>query len=223
MKYKAFIFDMDGTIIATEPIWQKASKHLLKKYAKISDDECHAILPMLKGASLYTTCALIKKTFNLDVSVEQLMQDKEKHAFAGFENAITFIEGFQHFHEQLQKSNIPSAIATNATNPSIEKILQHVPLNNFFKEHIYGIDLVNKTPKPKPDIYLFAAEKLNIDPKDCIAIEDSAHGIAAAKAAGMFCIGINSGNDVDALAQADCIIQTYHDIDLDAILKKAKK
>ncbi|MBP9765178.1 HAD family phosphatase, partial [Candidatus Babeliales bacterium] len=91
-------------------------------------------------------------------------------------------------------------------------------LDRFFKHHIYTIDRVNKQAKPKPDVYLFAAEQLGVQPDECIAIEDSAHGIAAAKAAKMFCIGINTGNDKHSLTQADLIIDSYNEIDLKKLL-----
>ena len=96
--------------------------------------------------------------------------------------------------------------------------MQHVPLAHFFSEHIYSIDQVEKVAKPHPAIYLHAATKLETDPAHCIAIEDSAHGIAAAKAAGMFCIGINTGRDRHAIAQADLIIECYSDLDIKTLI-----
>ncbi len=78
---------------------------------------------------------------------------------------------------------------------TLEKVMQRLPLKSFFKEHIYSIEMIGRIPKPKPDIYLFAAAKLNTNPQHCIAIEDSIPGVAAAKAAGMLCIGINTGKN----------------------------
>lgn len=218
MKYQAIIFDMDGTIIATESAWELASLHLLKQHTNMNEQEYKAVLAILRGASLYTTCAYIKKTFNVQASIEELMEQKLNHAFGVMGSSIRYIQGFEKFHETLVHHNLKSAIATNATDLSIDKILQTVPLGRFFKEHIYGIDRVNKTPKPKPDIYLFAAQQLNVDPNFCIAIEDSAHGINAAKAAGMFCIGINSGNDRNVISHADLVIENYDDLDLTTLL-----
>nr|MBP9765301.1 HAD family phosphatase [Candidatus Babeliales bacterium] len=193
MRYKAIIFDMDGTIIATESVWEQSSKALLKKHGNLSDQECHALLPHMKGASLYKTCELIKQLFQLDIPLEHLIAERESLAFRDFGNGISLIDGFENFHQQLATHNLKSAIATNATESSLQQILKTISLDRFFKHHIYTIDRVNKQAKPKPDVYLFAAEQLGVQPDECITIEDSAHGIAAAKAAKMFCIGINTG------------------------------
>lgn len=218
MKYKAIIFDMDGTIISTEDVWEQATKHMLKTKGFLSDEECHNIMPLLKGASLYSTCNFMKKTFNTPESVEELIEEKQRLAFSKFKKQAQLIEGFDRFHNKLISLNLKTAIATNSNQRSLDKVMQYLPLDSFFKEHIYSIDLVGKIPKPNPDIYLFAAAKLNVEPTLCIAIEDSRHGIAAAKAAGMFCIGINTGKDRQALAQADHIIDHYDELIIENLL-----
>lgn len=218
MKYQAIIFDMDGTIITTEDVWEQATRHLLKTKGFLNDEECKDIMPLMKGASLYSTCNFIHKTFNTKESVEELIEEKQKLAFSKFKKHAQLIDGFDRFHNKLAQFNLKSAIATNSNQKSLDRVMQHLPLDKFFKEHIYSIDLVNKIAKPNPDIYFFAAAKLNINPEFCIAIEDSTHGIAAAKAAGMFCIGINTGKDRQALAQADHIIDHYDELNIERLL-----
>lgn len=217
MKYKAIIFDMDGTIINSENLWTEAFKNMLQERCNISEKECLEVLPQLKGASLYTSCAFIKMNYNIPDSVEQLIQQKETFVFENFAKLVNFIDGFESFHQKLNSQGLATAIATNATQSSLDQIKQHIPLSNYFHEHIYCIDDVGKKAKPEPDVFFHAAEQINIEPANCIVIEDSSHGIAAAKAAGMFCIGINTGNDKQALSQADMIIEHYDEIDLDQI------
>jgi HAD superfamily hydrolase (TIGR01509 family) len=218
VKYKAIIFDMDGTIITTESICDQTTKYLLKSKGYLNDKECDAILPMLKGASLYATCNFIKTTFNTPESVEELIEEKQQLASSKFEKQARMIEGFDRFHRQAIQHNLKTAIATNSNQKNLAKVLEFVPLSDFFQEHIYSIDIIGKIPKPNPDIYLFAALKLNVDPTECIAIEDSTHGITAAKAAKMFCIGINTGKDRSALAQADQIIDHYDELIIQDLL-----
>lgn len=209
---------MDGTIITSDSIWDQATKHMLQEKGNLSDQECEDIMAMLKGASLYTTCNFIKKTFNTPEPVETLIEKKQQLAFKKFEKQAKLIEGFDRFFKKVQQLNLKTAIATNSNQKTLNKILHLIPLKDFFQEHIYSIDLINKIPKPNPDIYIFAADKLNIDPKLCIAIEDSTHGITAAKAAGMFCIGINTAKNRSALAQADHIIDHYDELNIEKFL-----
>lgn len=209
---------MDGTIISSEDLWMEASKHMLMKKSNLTENECLQILPQLKGSSLYTSCMFIKMNCNTNESVEELIKEKETFVFKNFKKFIKFIDGFESFHHKLSQLGLKSAIATNATLSSLQKILQLVPLSNFFNEHIYCIDHVSKKPKPEPDVFLHAAEQIKSDPKQCIVIEDSAHGIAAAKAAGMLCIGINTGDDRNALSQADIIIDHYDEINLSKLI-----
>ena len=96
-----------------------------------------------------------------------------------------------------------------------DKILN---LRKFFGEHIYNVSHVNFANKPDPALYLLAAQKLCVEPCECIAIEDSTHGITT-KGAGMYCIGINTAHNRAALQQADIIVDHYSQIDLQNLLQ----
>lgn len=224
MNYKAIIFDMDGTIISTEIMWQQATEHILTLYTSHLDaHQRKEINAYLKGLAVYESCKYIAKHAQGDVSVDEIRKEKARIAHDLYEKyGLDFIPFFTNFHQKAAKHNLKMAIATNATEQTVQKTLQHVPLRKFFNEHIYNIDMVNKVCKPNPAIFLHAAEKLGVDPKDCIVIEDSMHGIQAAKAAGMYCIGINTGNDRHLLQQADEIVDCYTQIDLNNLLHRAK-
>lgn len=219
MKYKAIIFDMDGTIINTEDLWKQASKYMLQTKGNLSEEECIKVLSELKGSSLHTSCAFIAMTYNTQESVQELIKIKEEYVFKNFKKLIQFIDGFDRFHNQLSKFGMKSAIATNATINTLNKTKEHIPLEQYFNEHIYCFEHAGKKPKPNPNVFLHAAHQVGVDPIHCIAIEDSATGIAAAKSAGMFCIGINTGNDRERLSQADLIIDHYGEINLKKLLK----
>ena len=72
-------------------------------------------------------------------------------------------------------------------------------------------------------MYLFTAKQLGVDPAQCLVVEDAPHGIEAANAAGMFCIGINSAGNRDELKEAKFIIDHYDEIDLPRLLKLKKE
>ncbi len=224
MKYKAIIFDMDGTITNTEKIWKATTEYILNTYIPHVDQQIHETLKIqFKGLAVSETCKIINQYTDSShkITPEEIMHEKARYAHQLYKNGIEYIDHFPEFHRKASEEfGLKTAIATNASKETLQATLESLPLANFFGHHMYHIDCVNRICKPSPDIYLYAASKIETDPQACIAIEDSAHGIAAAKAAGMYCIGINTGNDRDTLAQADEIVDCYREINLPKILKK---
>ena len=220
MKYKAIIFDMDGTIISTEIMWHTATQNILNIYASHLDQaQKDEIKIYLKGLALYESCKYIQKHSLLDVTADEILQEKARQAHDLYHTlGLSFIPFFPEFHAKVKNLNLKHAIATNATQETVDKTLKLLPLRDFFAEHIYNIDMVNRVCKPSPDIFLHAAKKIGVQPKDCVVIEDSVHGIKAAKAAGMYCIAINTGKDRHLLGEADEIVDCYTEINLDKLL-----
>lgn len=216
MKYAAIIFDMDGTIVDTENIWIEATKQLIQHHGIEYTDTTHEkIRSQIQGMAMHNACHLIKHTFSIPVPLNDLIQHKIAIARKLYEQKLCYINGFESFIALLTTQKAcPIAIATNADNYTIHATNKALNLKQYFGDHMYGIECVGNKAKPDPAIYLFAAHQLGIDPAQCIAIEDSAHGIQAAKDAGMYCIGINSAKDEKQLIKADRIIQDYHDLSL---------
>ena len=131
---------------------------------------------------------------------------------------IFLLKGFHEFHEESLKYNLKSAVATNSTLRALDIVNKTIKLDQFFGEHLYSMEHVDKKAKPNPDLFLYAADKLKIDPKECLVIEDSVAGVHAAKAAGMFCVQILSHPTIKIESDADLIVNEYQNIDLHKIL-----
>lgn len=221
MNYKAIIFDMDGTITNSENLWDKATQVFLEaQKIELSPHEKETFYKHFAGFSLLDATTYLKVNFNLQQPLEALMQEYVGYSLALFDKEVRFVDGFLAFHEKLSRYNLKYGIATNADAQTLAATKRALALESLFGKHIYSIDDVQQQGKPKPDIYLHAASQLEIAPFACIAIEDTACGIQAAKAANMFCIGINSHGQPDRLHEADMIINGYHEINLEALLYK---
>lgn len=107
-------------------------------------------------------------------------------------------------------------VASSATRHNIETVMAKFEIEEDFEGYASGQDV--SRPKPNPDIFLLAAEKLGLAPQDCVVIEDAKHGVGAAKSAGMPCIGYrNSSSGDQDLSEADKIVDHIDLITIDLL------
>lgn len=226
MKFKAAIFDMDGTIILTEEIWQESAIKLIQTRCKtiLSDKQKSTIITKIAGSGLQKAAQIIQQaqqefcTKNQQAdSLETIMEEYQKLTISLFTKNIPFVSGFKNFHNKLTAHHIPTAIATNCPIDVLQATNNILHLDQFFASHIYSVSQINNLCKPNPAIYLYAAEKLGIAPQECVAFEDSIPGIAAAKAAGMYCIGIKNHDHPEFVHQADMSINSYDQIKIEEL------
>lgn len=221
MKYTSIIFDMDGTIIRTEHLWEQANIELLaNRGITLSVTEFTELKQKLHGLAIHKSCELIKHSFGLPDPVEALIQEKGARAHSLYSDGIHFIDGFTEFHSLTRSLGLTSAIGTNADQNIVNIANKKLNLEQFFGSHLYNMDHVNNCHKPNPAVFLYAAQKLDADPARCIVIEDSPPGITAAKKAGMYCIAINTSKKRENLSEADLIVEGYHELDRLLLEKK---
>ena len=219
-KIKAIIFDMDGTIIDTDHLWKSATRPILDQHAPhLSEEDKDAMIESFKHLTFYELWKIVQQNCRTEMTIEEIAQQNRRHVQVLYRiKGISVIPHFYDFHKNVVSSGLKTAIATSSEQDTVDIILEMVPLKNCFGEHIYNVDHVNKAYKPSPAVYLHAAQMLGVEPCDCIAIEDSSTGIKAAKTAGMYCIGINTGKNRNVLQQADEIVDCFSEIDLEKLL-----
>ncbi len=181
---KAVIFDMDGVIFDSERLildcWIKVAK---KHGIEDIEETCRRCIGINRQATRETFCA----RYGADFDYDRYRNETTELFFKSLESGILPIKtGVRELLTFLFDKNIPAAIASSTKTDIVEKELRDAGIRGYFKETVGG-DMVQKS-KPAPDIFLLAAEKLDVSPKDCLVIEDSHNGIRAAFSAGMNCI-----------------------------------
>lgn len=209
---KAVIFDMDGVIINSEPLHHKVEREIVEELGgKLSDEEVASFV----GTTDYNMWSKIKKKFNLELSVEELIEMK-KERFMKEIDEIQLVPNFIDFMLSLYKKGYLMAIASSNNRKIVDTIVNKFQLYKYMKFIISGEEV--KRSKPDPEIFLTAAKKMNVTPSDCIVIEDATNGVKAAKAAGMKCIGLkNTDTGKQDLSEADLIIENFNELSLDTL------
>lgn len=211
---KAVIFDMDGVIVDSEPIHFKSDILTMRHYGKhITEEE----LSYYIGISNPDMWKDLREKFALEVSVEELLETQfaYKKQLIG-DKKLEPINGIKDLLDELKSRGIRIGLASSSSREFIELMLSNLGIDEYFEVVISGEEV--QRGKPFPDIFIKAAQGLGVDPLDCLVIEDSGHGVKAAKSAGMKCIGFVSPNSGDQdLSLADEIVHSIEEINHKAI------
>lgn len=174
----AILFDHDGTLVDTEPLWEAAKQAICQEYGLTwTGEDTLAVL----GYSIHKTLTRLQQ-----IGVPLSLADIERKLIASMQEALKratyeFLPGIAEFLAEIKEAGIPCAIVTNATTSIAQATAQLAP--DIFTT-VIG-DQQTQNPKPHPEPYLLAAQALGVKPADCIAIEDSPSGVRSASAAGM--------------------------------------
>lgn len=204
---KALIFDMDGVLVNSEPHHTLLEKQLFAQMnLTISDEEHRSYL----GKSSYQMWKEIIAKHNLARTADELTEINSNAIikyFSGLKE-IELMPGILDLLEKLSDKGIPLALASSSGSGTIDLILSRAGLSKYF---IYKVssEMVVKG-KPDPQIYIYTAGLLSLNPEECLVIEDSFNGMLAAKSAGMLCVAYDpSGSHVNDQNLADDSIDDF--------------
>ena len=213
MPLKAVLFDMDGVIVDTEPLHRKAYFKMFDDLAiEVSED----LYTSFTGASTKKVCTTIIENFQLERNHEHLSAIKRVYFKDYFYNDADFnlIPGVKKLIENYYENGVKLVLASSASMVTIDMVFEKFGLEKYFIGKISGADL--KESKPHPEIFLLAAKIANEPKKNCLVIEDSTNGIAAAHAAGIFCAAYKSEHSSGQnYEKANLVISDFEEITFD--------
>jgi beta-phosphoglucomutase family hydrolase len=203
---RAFIFDMDGTLVDNMRYHTDAWRQMLHENGVDMDPEEF----LIKTAG--RTNAEILPTIFKDISEDRLHElgDRKEVLYREYFLAHrTPVKGAVEFLEASRGIGIKMAVATAAPEANVEFILDGLDLRHFFQAVTTAADISNG--KPDPEIFLRSAEKLGVEPGNCLVFEDALNGFEAAHRAGMRSIGITTVNSAERLLGLDGVIEAHND------------
>lgn len=202
---KALIFDFDGVVVDSEKYWPTEENYAFKRIMKTWTE---ADQPNILGMSFAGTYEYLARNYDLQMTYADFLNLYNEIAEKVYSRCRPFT-GIKQLLTDLEKSGFKLAVASSGLRKWITMVLKKYDLYKCFSSIICADDIPQNKGKPAPDLFLKAAESLNVKPDQCLVIEDAANGIKAAKNAGMYCIAFKNGlNDRQDLSEADEIINS---------------
>lgn len=200
---KTLLFDFDGVIADTEPIYDQFWNETAQRY--------NLGIPNFAAKIKGTIMPNIMKTYFSHYSPEQCARLQKE--CDDFEDTITYSEipGALRFIEMVKQKGMLIGLVTSSTDRKIKKALPELKLENAFDTIVTADQIIEG--KPSPQCYLLAAQKLQTNPSQCLVFEDSFAGIEAGQHAGMKVIALSTTNSAKSLQEKnDIIIPNFQNI-----------
>jgi HAD superfamily hydrolase (TIGR01509 family) len=219
------LFDIDGTLVNSDPIHFAVFQELLLKEEHINNKQQIDEAFFRKWISGRANALITADLFpDWSVAARQEWSIRKEERFRQVAQATmadSKMDGLDKFRDWIdEERGLQKAAVTNAPRLNAEAILKGIQYDHWFDCVIIGDEC--ERPKPDPCPYLTACKVLGINAENCIVVEDSPSGARAGVAAGAFVIGILSGQDQETLESAGChmIIDDFNDPKLWTLLKK---
>ncbi|WP_243388723.1 HAD family hydrolase [Bifidobacterium scaligerum] len=212
-KSKAVLWDLDGTLIDSDPYWVTAERALLESYGGTWDD---ALAEAMQGASLPVLTRLLGER-GVALPADEIVRTLTDEVMRMELEHLPWVEGAWKLLARLTAAGIPSVLVTGSPRVIADNVLRQAPTGAFIGA-VSGSDAL--PPKPSPEPYLYAARMAGIDSgnpqamRDCVIFEDSLPGLTAAHASGAVVVAVtgHARVDVTGCGLYDYMIRDYREV-----------
>jgi HAD superfamily hydrolase (TIGR01509 family) len=181
---KAVLWDLDGTLIDSEPYWMKSEIELAERHGATWTEEDGK---SLVGMALKDSTRLMGERFGVELDQDKVINELTDSVTEQLRREIPWRPGAQELLRELRRKGVKTALVTMSLRRMALQVVESIPFKAF-DVIVAGDDVVHGKPHAEP--YLKAAQLLGVDPRDCVAFEDSISGILSAEAAGTKAVGI---------------------------------
>lgn len=203
---RAVLFDMDGVVVDTEPVHELSRRIVYAKHGIPLDI---ALSVPVIGRNTDAIFADINRKYPFPVPLEMAIQQKRDEFVKSLGDCIELLPGVKELLKWARDNGFKTALVTASARQNVTAVIDKTGLGKAFDTIIAAEDTTKW--KPDPEGYMLAALRLECTPENCVVIEDSPIGIEAALAAGMFTIGVKTGQGGKAPKKAHLLIENLLD------------
>jgi HAD superfamily hydrolase (TIGR01509 family) len=215
----AVIFDLDGVLIDSEPLWNAAREALVRESGgRWGDDAPRAMM----GMSSLEWSAYLRDELGVPMDTQAISRDVVRRMEDAYRDGLPLLPGASEAVRALA-ARWPLGLASSANREVIDLVLEVADFGDAFRVAVSSEEVPRG--KPAPDVYLETARRLGVDPAHCAAIEDSSNGLRAAAAAEMAVIAVPNPHyppDPDALALAAATVSVVGEVTPDLVERVAR-
>ena len=204
---RAVFFDMDGVIVDSERYWRTEQPERIFPATLTGE---HPDLDETTGMNYREIYDHLDEHYETKISKAEYIDIFDATAQEIYSERVSLLDGFQELVVDLQAAGVPVAIVTSAPPSWHEIVTERFGIE---VDETLSAEDIDGDGKPAPDIYQYAAEVVDREPRECLVIEDSKNGVEAGKNAGMTVIAYRSGpNDETDLSAADVVVESADEL-----------
>lgn len=210
----ALVFDLDGVLLASEPVWDRSRREVVEQAGGVWPPGATAAM---QGMSAPEWAREMKSHLKVDMPESAIIDLVVGKVLAQYQSDLPLYPGALQVVARLS-ARWPLALASSSNRVVIDEVLTLAGITNFFGVTVSSEEV--DRGKPAPDVYLEAARRLHLEPRYCLAIEDSTNGIRSAVAAGLRVVAIPDRGDPpagDALSQAVLSLAGLEDLTVETV------